>query len=110
MPKCFIKSELELTNGTSSYDVLFEADDGYQEEQKYVCTEAALKEALTHFNDSHLASLVEDTVQAQALAEERVLTVKTSKESTNFLKQIEEAKVTALAGEAVEALENDSQD
>ena len=110
MPKCFIKSELELTNGTSSYDVVFEADDGYQEEQKYVCTEEELKEALTHFNDSHLASLVEDTVQVQALAEERVLTVKTSKESTNFLKQIEEAKITALASEAATALESDQEE
>lgn len=100
MPKCFIKSELELTNEKSSYDVVFEADDGYQEVQKYVCTEAQLKEALTHFNDSHLASLIDSTATAQALAEERILTVKSSKEAVAALKSVE--KQVAEEPEVVE--------
>ena len=92
MPKCFIKSELEFSNGLSQYRVLFEADDGYQEEQVYQCTEVELKDALTHFNDEHLAS-VKAKLELSTPEEPRVLTVKSSKQAVDNLKKIEQVKI-----------------
>lgn len=91
MPKCFINSELELANGASQYKVTFEADDGYQEQQVYQCTEAELKEALTHFNDSHLATKAAEKEVSTVVAPE-VITVKPSKEAVANLKKIEVAE------------------
>lgn len=94
MPKCFIKSELELNNGLSQYRVLFEADDGYQEEQVYQCTEVELKEALTHFNDEHLASM-KASLEALTVDEPRVITVKSSKQAVDNLKAVQAAGLAA---------------
>jgi hypothetical protein len=91
MPKCFIKSELELSNGLSQYRVLFEADDGYQEEQVYQCTEVALKDALTHFNDEHLSSMKASLEFVNQDEEPRVLTVKSSKQAVDNLKAVQAA-------------------
>lgn len=73
MPKCTILKETPVQGNVSRYEVILEADDGYTEQQVYQCSEAKLKEAIVHFNESHLAV---DTVDGD---EPRVITIKTSK-------------------------------
>lgn len=80
MPKCTVLKETTVKGNVSRFEVVFEADDGYQEPHVYQCTEADLKDALSHFNDSHL---VADTVIEEA---PRVITVKASKEAAAALK------------------------
>lgn len=87
MPKCFIRSEYELQSGKKNYKVLFEADDGHVEAQEYQCSEDELKEALTHFNDTHLASLVPAT-KVLSLEEQKIITVKSSKQAIKNLKKL----------------------
>jgi len=88
MAKCIIKSQEELSGGISIYSVVFEADDGYQENQKYQCTEAQLKDALTHFNDTHLETKAQAIVTNSLDNEEVVLTVKSSQDAQDSLKII----------------------
>lgn len=88
MAKCIIKSQEELSGGISIYSVVFEADDGYQESQKYQCTEAQLKDALTHFNDTHLETKAQAIVTNSLDNEEVVLTVKSSQDAQDSLKII----------------------
>lgn len=92
MPKCFIHSEVVSSNGLSQYKVTFEADDGYQEQQIYQCTEDQLKDALTHFNDSHLAIKVAEK-EVSEIVEPEVITVKSSKEALANLKKIDAQEV-----------------
>jgi len=80
MPTCTVLKESVVAGNVSRFEVIFEADDGYKEQQSYQCTEADLKDALSHFNDSHL---VADTVIEEA---PRVITVKASKEAAAALK------------------------
>lgn len=88
MAKCIIKSQEELSGGISIYSAVFEADDGYQENQKYQCTEAQLKDALTHFNDTHLETKAQAIVTNSLDNEEVVLTVKSSQDAQDSLKII----------------------
>ena len=89
MPKCYIQKEETLENGTSKYHVTFEADDGYQEQQVYQCTEVDLKKALNHFNDTHLAKKVEEESLSLAM-EEQVIELNPSKEAVANLKKIKD--------------------
>lgn len=84
MPKCFIHSEVVSSNGLSQYKVTFEADDGYQEQQIYQCTEDQLKDALTHFNDSVLKSVTADA----SVEEPRIITVAPSKDAQEAMSQL----------------------
>lgn len=84
MPKCFIHSEVVSSNGLSQYKVTFEADDGYQEQQIYQCTEDQLKDALTHFNDSVLKSVTADA----SVEEPRIITVAPSKDAQEAMSKL----------------------
>lgn len=94
MPKCFIKSQVELPEGLSAYHVVFEADDGHQEEQQYQCTEDELKDALTHFNEERIKSVHKSFVISSP-TDDRVITVKASKEISDLLKEIKQVTVAA---------------
>lgn len=65
------------------FEVILEADDGYQEPQKYQLAKEALTDLVTHFNDEHFASLRREVTKnlSQVEAPEKapeVLTVKAS--------------------------------
>ena len=82
MPTCTIIKETPVTGNKSRFEVIFEADDGYKEQQVYQCTETELKEALAHFNDSHLV------VEKAEAGAPRVITVKASKEAEAAIKSL----------------------
>jgi len=82
MPKCTVLKEKTVTGNISRFEVIFEADDGYQEPHVYQCTETELKEALTHFNDSHL--VIEEVVEEGT----RVISVKASSKAAAALKSL----------------------
>lgn len=84
MPRCIVISETPVTATKNLYEVVFEADDGYQEQQKYQCTETELKTALTHFNDSVLKSVTADA----SVEEPRIITVAPSKDAQEAMSKL----------------------
>ena len=124
MPKVHILKQFDVTTTNKSneeellknpageqvvrFDVILEADDGYQESQTYQCSEEELKDAVAHFNNSHMESLlgslqaVAPVAQPESVEEPRVLTVKASKEAASNFKVVKKLVVEIEKAEAEE--------
>lgn len=69
--KYSILKETAREDGRTLYDVILEADDGYQETQQYIGDLTTLEEATRNLNETHLAQVAE--LEAAQLPKEEVV-------------------------------------
>lgn len=64
MPKYAILSETDAGKLGKKYEVILEADDGYQETQVYIGNEQTLVSAAKHMNEEHVKQMEDAELEA----------------------------------------------